>query len=56
MDAEKQYKTSRLPSLGKLIAQPMAEEASQTLTFRQKLDRWMINEGIHQFQDSETDG
>ena len=37
---------SRLPTLGKLIAQPMADEKAPILTFQQKVDRWMINEGI----------
>jgi hypothetical protein len=36
---------SRLPTLGKLIAQPMADEQTPILTFQQKVDRWMINEG-----------
>ena len=40
------YRGSRLPTLGKLIAQPMADEKSPTLTLQQKIDRWMINEGI----------
>jgi hypothetical protein len=35
-----------MPSLGKLIAQPMADEKAPTLTLQQKIDRWMINEGM----------
>jgi hypothetical protein len=35
----------RMPTLGKLIAQPMADEFAPILTFQQKVDRWMINEG-----------
>lgn len=38
-----------MPTLGKLIVQPMADEPSRALTFRQKLDRWMINEGFPDF-------
>jgi hypothetical protein len=34
-----------MPTLGKLIAQPMADEFVPILTFQQKIDRWMINEG-----------
>jgi hypothetical protein len=34
-----------LPTLSKLIAQPMADEVRPILTFQQKVDRWMINEG-----------
>jgi hypothetical protein len=37
---------SRMPTLGKLIAQPMANEVPPILTMQQKIDRWMINEGI----------
>jgi hypothetical protein len=36
---------SRMPTLGKLIAQPMANEVPPILTMQQKIDRWMINEG-----------
>jgi len=35
----------RLPTLGKLIAQPMIDEPAPKLSFKQKIDRWMINEG-----------
>jgi hypothetical protein len=34
-----------MPTLGKLIAQPMLDEAPPILSFKQKVDRWMINEG-----------
>jgi len=38
-----------MPALGKLIAQPMAEEAAPILSLQQKYDRWMINEGKRPF-------
>jgi hypothetical protein len=37
-----------MPTLGKLIAQPMADETPPILTMQQKIDRWMINEGMSQ--------
>lgn len=49
MNAKQPYQGSRMPTLGKLIVQPMADEPSRALTFRQKLDRWMINEGFPDF-------
>jgi hypothetical protein len=47
MDAPQPYRSNsaRLPTLGKLIAQPMVDELAPKLTFKQKIDRWMINEG-----------
>ena len=43
---------SRMPTLGKLIAQPMANEVPPILTMQQKIDRWMINEGtVHCFDE-----
>ena len=34
-----------MPTLGKLIAQPMADIQAPKLSFNQKVDRWMINDG-----------
>jgi len=34
-----------MPTLGKLISQPMQDEPPPLLNFQQKVDRWMINEG-----------
>jgi hypothetical protein len=45
MDARRMRRGSRIPTLGKLIAQPMADEVAPILTMQQKIDRWMINEG-----------
>ena len=36
---------SKMPALGKLITQPMADIQAPTLSFNQKVDRWMINDG-----------
>jgi hypothetical protein len=45
MDARRTRRGSRMPTLGKLIAQPMADDPAPLLTMQQKIDRWMINEG-----------
>ena len=46
---------NRMPTLGKLISQPMQDEAPPVLTFQQRVDRWMINEGISNTQRVLTD-
>jgi NADPH oxidase 2 len=47
MNEPKPYRSNsmRLPTLGKLIAQPMVDEPAPKLSFKQNIDRWMINEG-----------
>jgi len=45
MDTRRTRTGSRMPTLGKLIAQPMADEPAPLLTLQQRIDRWMINEG-----------
>ena len=54
MDASKPYRSNsaRLPTLGKLIAQPMVDEPAPRLSFKQKIDRWMINEGSRRMYTS----
>ena len=54
MDAPKPYRSNstRLPTLGKLIAQPMVDEIAPRLSFKQKIDRWMINEGSRRMYTS----
>jgi hypothetical protein len=49
MSLDQVFRGSRIPTLGKLIAQPMADEKAPTLTLKQKIDRWMINEGMNNF-------